>query len=63
MNCFLLWTARTEENVVPQVVDAVLHLPPTVHVAVRHTSLKLVGELKEWIEKHPQYIGLSLVHC
>jgi transportin-3 len=46
----------TESTVVPQVLDAVLRLPATVHVAVRHTSLKLIGELKEWIEKHPNYI-------
>jgi len=46
----------TESVVVPQVLDAVVHLPPAVHVAVRHTSLRLIGELKEWIEKHPNYI-------
>jgi hypothetical protein len=60
---FLVLLCRNEENVVPQVVDAVLHLPPTVHIAVRHTSLKLIGELREWIEKHPHYIGLPLTAC
>lgn len=26
------------------------------HVAVKHTSLRLVGELSEWINFHPQYL-------
>ncbi|XP_064490151.1 transportin-3-like [Ornithodoros turicata] len=49
-----------EEVVVPQVVDAILQLPPETHVAVRYTSIQLLGELCEWIEKHPQYLNLSL---
>ena len=35
----------------------VLNLPSSCHVAVRHTSIKLVGELADWIEKHPEYLG------
>ena len=34
------------------VLQQVLALPATIHLAVRHTAIKLVGELCEWIEKH-----------
>ncbi|XP_050391682.1 transportin-3 [Patella vulgata] len=45
-----------EKEIVPQVLEAVLNLPETVHIAVRYTSLQLVGELCEWIERNPQYL-------
>ncbi|GFG31613.1 hypothetical protein Cfor_03192, partial [Coptotermes formosanus] len=43
-----------ENDVVPKVVEAILNLPENTHVAVRHTSVLLLGELCEWIERHPQ---------
>lgn len=43
-----------ENDVVPQVVEAILNLPPNSHVAVRYTSILLLGELCEWVEKHPE---------
>uniref|UniRef100_A0A1B6FRA0 Transportin-3 n=1 Tax=Cuerna arida TaxID=1464854 RepID=A0A1B6FRA0_9HEMI len=43
-----------ENDVVPKVVEAILNLPPNTHVAVRYTSILLLGELCEWIEKHPE---------
>ncbi|KAK3585736.1 hypothetical protein CHS0354_020305 [Potamilus streckersoni] len=42
-----------ESEIVPHVVQAVLSIPSSAHLAVRHTSLQLIGELCEWIEKHP----------
>lgn len=42
---------------VPQVVDALLQVPDTAHAAVRHTTLLLLGELSEWIDKHPATVG------
>lgn len=47
-----------ENDLVPQVVQAVLSIPSTAHIAVRYTTLQLIGELCEWIDKHPQVIGL-----
>ena len=44
-------------EVVGHFLPVVLNLPSNCHVAVRHTSIKLVGELAEWIEKHPEYLG------
>ncbi|KAK7108377.1 transportin-3-like isoform X2 [Littorina saxatilis] len=45
-----------ESDIVPQVVQAILALPPETHVAVRYTSIQLLGELSEWIEQHPQLL-------
>ncbi|KAK7866974.1 hypothetical protein R5R35_006810 [Gryllus longicercus] len=49
-----------ENEVVPKVVEAILHLPETTHIAVRYTSVLLLGELCEWIEKHPQSLETIL---
>ncbi|KAJ1519674.1 hypothetical protein ONE63_004939 [Megalurothrips usitatus] len=43
-----------ENEVVPKVVEAILNLPENTHLAVRHTSILLLGELCEWIDIHPQ---------
>lgn len=45
-----------ENEVVPQVVQAILTMSPQTHIAVRFTSTQLLGELSEWIEKHPQLL-------
>ncbi|KAL0267137.1 UNVERIFIED_CONTAM: hypothetical protein PYX00_009490 [Menopon gallinae] len=42
-----------ENDVVPQVIKAILALEPeSSHIAVRHTSILLLGELCDWIEQH-----------
>ena len=56
-NSLLLSFPSEENEIVPQVLQAVLSLPDTTHVALRYTSTQLVGELGEWIEVHPQYLG------
>lgn len=43
-----------EDEVVPKVVEAILNVPENTHIAVRHTSILLLGELCEWINSHPQ---------
>ena len=48
---------RDENDLVPEVVQAVLSIPSTAHIAVRYTMLQLIGELCEWIDHHPQVIG------
>lgn len=40
------------------VVQAILSLPDQVHMAVKSTSIRLIGELAEWLNKHPQFIGI-----
>ncbi|CAB3372965.1 Hypothetical predicted protein [Cloeon dipterum] len=41
-----------EKEVVPKVLEAILNMPPDVHIMVRHTAVVLLGELCEWIEKN-----------
>ena len=48
---------RDENEIVPQVVKAILSIPPTAHLSIRYTSVKLFGELSEWAEKHPEFLG------
>ena len=45
-----------ESTIVPQVVQAILNLPDTTHIALRYTSTQLIGELNEWIQEHPDYL-------
>ncbi|KAI4481697.1 hypothetical protein M0804_009218 [Polistes exclamans] len=42
-----------ESDIVPKVVEAILNLPENTHIAVRHISIVLLGELCEWINDHP----------
>ncbi|XP_013175613.1 PREDICTED: importin-13 [Papilio xuthus] len=42
-----------EEEYVPKVVEAILSMPAESHVAVRRTCILLLGELCEWVERHP----------
>ncbi|CAK1600531.1 unnamed protein product [Parnassius mnemosyne] len=42
-----------EEEYVPKVVEAILSMPENSHVAVRRTCILLLGELCEWVERHP----------
>lgn len=45
-----------DSKVVGQFLPVMLSLPSSCHIAVRHSSIKLVGELAEWIDKQPQYL-------
>ncbi len=49
---------RDEDRSVPQVVQALINLSDQVHIAVRYTGIKLIGELCDWINTHPQFIGM-----
>ena len=49
-----------ENTIVPGVLQQVLALPQTIHIAVRLTATRLVGELCEWIEKHPETLQATL---
>ncbi|XP_077325623.1 transportin-3 isoform X3 [Lithobates pipiens] len=39
-----------------EVLDAVVRLPESVHIAVRYTSIELVGEMSEAIDRNPQFL-------
>lgn len=49
-----------ENEVIPKVVEAILNLPDNTHIAVRYTSIMLVGELCDWIENHPESLQAVL---
>ncbi|XP_047992380.1 transportin-3 [Leguminivora glycinivorella] len=42
-----------EYEYVPKVVEAILSMPEGAHPAVRKTCILLLGELCDWIERHP----------
>lgn len=45
---------------IPKVVEAILNLPENTHIAVRYTSIMLLGELCDWIDSHPQSLQAVL---
>lgn len=49
-----------ENDVVPKVVEAILNLPETTHIAVRYMSVFLLGELCDWIQQHPESLQAVL---
>ncbi|XP_017783001.1 PREDICTED: transportin-3 [Nicrophorus vespilloides] len=66
MQAVAKYIVPNENEVVPKVVEAILNIPPSTHIAVRYTSVLLVGELCEWIEKHPSTLDPILnflVNC
>lgn len=46
-----------ENEVVQSVVESLLQVPESAHAAVRFTTLLLLGELGEWMDKHPAVVG------
>lgn len=44
----------------PKVAEAILNLPENTHIAVRYTSIMLIGELSDWIERHPESLQAVL---
>ncbi|ETN66595.1 transportin [Anopheles darlingi] len=43
-----------ESEVVPKVVEAILNLPDNCHIAIRYTSINILGELCDWIDSNPE---------
>jgi len=60
MCAFAKSISHDEEQSVTQVVQSILSLPEQVHISVRCTGIKLIGELCEWLNKHPQFIDSAL---
>nr|XP_061809311.1 transportin-3 isoform X6 [Nerophis lumbriciformis] len=44
-----------------EVLQQVVLLPEAVHVAVRYTSIELVGEMSEVVDRNPRFLGTALV--
>uniref|UniRef100_A0A2I3FSC5 Transportin 3 n=1 Tax=Nomascus leucogenys TaxID=61853 RepID=A0A2I3FSC5_NOMLE len=43
-----------------EVLEGVVRLPETVHTAVRYTSIELVGEMSEVVDRNPQFLDPGL---
>lgn len=50
----------TEESAVPQVIQGITGQQPGTHLAVLHSSMKLIGEFSKWINVHPQLLEPSM---
>lgn len=46
-----------------EVLEGVVRLPETVHTAVRYTSIELVGEMSEVVDRNPHFLGESHYQC
>ncbi|XP_030816649.1 transportin-3 [Camarhynchus parvulus] len=44
-----------------EVLEGVVRLPESVHTAVRYTSIELVGEMSEVVDRNPQFLGESVL--
>ncbi|CRK91246.1 CLUMA_CG004926, isoform A [Clunio marinus] len=42
-----------EDRIAPQVIEAILQLPDNCHIAIRYTSVNILGQLCDWIAAHP----------
>lgn len=52
--------SRRENNpTLVEVLEGVVRLPESVHTAVRYTSIELVGEMSEVVDRNPQFLGES----
>ncbi len=49
-----------DDEVAPRVVQLALGLQPTSHPAVRHAAFRLMAELAEWVDRHPECLDRVL---
>ena len=48
---------RDEANVLPIALPVLLSISPSTYFAVRGMTLRLIGELSNWISKHPDILS------
>uniref|UniRef100_A0A8C7Q120 Transportin 3 n=1 Tax=Oncorhynchus mykiss TaxID=8022 RepID=A0A8C7Q120_ONCMY len=56
MECFSQLYSTLKEVSSAQVLEQVVLLPETVHIAVRYTSIELVGEMSEVVDRNPRFL-------
>lgn len=49
---------RENNPTLSEVLQQVVLLPETVHMAVRYTSIELVGEMSEVVDRNPRFLGM-----
>lgn len=42
-----------------EVLEQIVLLPQSVHMAVRYTSIELVGEMSEVVDRNPRFLGIK----
>lgn len=58
-NCeYLPFIFRENNPTLVEVLEGVVRLPESVHTAVRYTSIELVGEMSEVVDRNPQFLGM-----
>lgn len=53
-----LFYREEDDNIIPDVITAILNFPDNTCLAVKQTGALLLGELCEWIVRHPQSLGI-----
>uniref|UniRef100_A0A3Q1B408 Transportin-3 n=1 Tax=Amphiprion ocellaris TaxID=80972 RepID=A0A3Q1B408_AMPOC len=53
---FLFCSFRENNPTLSEVLQQVVLLPETVHMAVRYTSIELVGEMSEVVDRNPRFL-------
>lgn len=57
---FLRVILRENNPTLSEVLQQVVLLPESVHMAVRYTSIELVGEMSEVVDRNPRFLGKKL---
>lgn len=60
MECIARNIYVEEAAIVPQVINAITHLPDNCHIAIRYTSVNILGQLCDWISAHPETLDAVL---
>lgn len=56
----LLFFSENNPTVV-EVLQQVVLLPESVHMAVRYTSIELVGEMSDVVDRNPRFMGKTVI--
>jgi transportin-3 len=60
MECIARNIFVQEDQIVPKVIEAIIHLPDNCHPAIRYISTKVLGQLCDWIDEHPNTLDTIL---
>ena len=59
LTLYLPWF-REESKVLPIAIPVLLSIGPDTHLAIRSVTLRLVAQLSEWIDNHPDTLDQVL---
>lgn len=57
VNMFSMSDFRENNPTLTEVLQQIVLLPESVHMAVRYTSIELVGEMSEVVDRNPRFLG------